>query len=143
MRVLLQRVFVVLSVVPLLLAFLFIGLFAGLALLAYRADRRARFGNCWTYAVPRLITQGGKLEARWCHGIRVVGLRVPHVLWQPRPGEIRMTYPLHDRITSQVLPIRALLFEYVVWHGDPGHEPAQGDFSSVPAQWQETGTPRG
>lgn len=142
-RVALHRTMVVVAMVPLLAAFVSIGLFAALATLAHRTDRRAKFGNCWTYAVPRLITSGGKLEARWAHGIRFLGLRVPHVIWQSGPGEVRMTYPAHARITSQVLPLRALLFRYVVWHGDPAHEPAQGDFSSIPPDWGPTGPPRG
>lgn len=128
---------VTLALVPQIATYIGALVFAGLAIAAHRVDPKARFGNCWTYAMPRLFDRGGYITFRGVHHNRLFGiLPLPHALWMPSLGEVRMTYPKHRR-EGNWLPWWVMLFRYDVWRADPMHAAASDD-SSIPHDWQET-----
>lgn len=135
----LHRLVVCVAVVPLLAAFALFGAFTLLALMAHAILPAARWGNCWTYAVPRFALRGGYLTWRGVHGVTFFGLPLLHAMWQPRLDEVRMTYPRNRR--KGWLPWFALAFRYDVWHGDPKHAPAAGPWTEPPDNWRETAPP--
>src|SRR5688572_28438537 len=108
--------------VPLLLAFFFLLVFALFAVLADRVLRNARWGDCWTYSVPRWFKHGGYLSLRPSDGIALFGvIGIPHAIWQAGlGGALRMTPPL-DRNKAMIFPAHLMLFAFEVWHGDGPH----------------------
>ena len=143
MRWLAHRLLIVLSVLPLLLAFGLFLTFAAVAIVADRVLPRATWGNCWTYAVPRWLRYGGYLSLRRSDGVALFGrVGIPHAAWQSSlRGELRMTSPI-TRVPNMYLPLRALLFEYEVWHGDGPHAAAWHPSSATPDAWVSTEPPR-
>ena len=137
-RVGLHALLVAIAQIPLGVALLAAGLFALMALAAHRLHPEARVGNCWTYAVPRMIRHGGYLGFRRVHGVTLFGLPLPHAMWLPRLGQVRMTYPRRRR--AGWLPWFAVLFRYDVWAGDP-HAHQADEASSLPDAWAPTGPP--
>lgn len=141
-RAAVHRLVIVLAMAPLLLAFAALKVFTLFALTADRIHPRARWGNCWTYAVARWGRHGGYLLLRAADDVKVMNaVDVPHAIWGPRLGVYRMTYPLH-RKASKWLPFHALLHRFEVWHGDIPHA-ANWTPSSSPEPWQKTQAPRG
>jgi hypothetical protein len=139
----LHRLLVVISLVPLALAFAFLAIFAGFALLADKAMPHARWGNCWTYAVPRWLKYGGYLSLRRSDGVALFGrVGIPHAVWQSSlRGGLRMTAPV-KRKSGLFFPVHVMLFDFTVWHGDGLHE-ADWSPSSTPPAWQATQAPKG
>ncbi|MDE2399256.1 MAG: hypothetical protein KGL43_04005 [Burkholderiales bacterium] len=72
------------AVLPWIVAMLILGVALWLVVMAHKVWPDADRGNCWSFATPRWYRGGGHLQIRWSEGVRVLGLRIPHVSWVPK-----------------------------------------------------------
>jgi len=98
------------------IALCFVSIICALALLGRRIDPAHKRGNCWTYALPKFLDNGGYLAIRASDGLKFLKVFiVPHVLYMPI---------LHGRsVISQYVPIdrkSSFLFPWyaVNYHGE-------------------------
>ena len=69
------------------------------------------YGNCWIYAIPKWIREGGYLCVRKAPGVFFLGfLIVPHVMHISRTGTVSDFYPLH-RESAHYLPYFTLFYK--------------------------------
>ena len=69
------------------------------------------YGNCWIYAIPKWIREGGYLCVRKAPGVSFLGfLIVPHVMHISRTGTVSDFYPLH-RESAHYLPYFTLFYK--------------------------------
>ncbi len=117
-------------------------MFTVFAVLADRIMPDARFGNCFTFAAARWWRYGGYVPLRTADEVTVLGIPIPHALWQAElGGPVRMTYPVKRR--KGRFPWYAILFRYEVWAGDSPDKRTAWVESSVPTAWKDTGPHRG
>jgi hypothetical protein len=141
MRRALHGLLLVLSMPFLLLAASALGFFTLFATWAEVVLPDARFGNCFTFAAARWARYGGYVTLRTADDVTVLGLPIPHALWQAElGGPVRMTYPVQRR--SGHVPWWAILFRFDVWCSDTPRQRSWWVESSVPSEWQDTGPPR-
>ena len=91
------------------IALCFVSIICALALLGRRIDPSHKRGNCWTYALPEFLDNGGYLAVRASDGIKFLNVFiVPHVLYMPI---------LHDRsVISQYAPISRKSSFWFPWY---------------------------
>ncbi len=117
----LHAVLLLLSMVPILLAWvlLAIGLFG--LVLADKLWPAADRGNCWSFAAPRWWRHGGYLGMRSADGVRLCGFGlVPHVVHVDAFGDgsrISHTLPT-NRYSGRWLLWRKLYFRFTVVDSD-------------------------
>ncbi len=91
---------------------------------SYLIHPNSRWGNCWSFAVPRWIKYGGYLSMRVAEDVRFLKVfPVLHVLWcreSPRPGSMRMTRPV-KRIEDKWFPVGTIYFTFKVSRMDAPH----------------------
>jgi hypothetical protein len=77
----------------------------------------ARVGNCWSFAIPRMLKHGGYIAVRAAPGVAISGgLMVPHAIWMKNmhpESEVRQTSPLVRRKNSW-LPWFVFYFKFKV-----------------------------
>lgn len=80
-------------------------------LLLFTSTEEKGYGNCWTYAIPKWIREGGYLCIRKAHGVSFLGfLMIPHVMHISRTGTVSDFYPLH-RESAHYLPYFTLFYK--------------------------------
>lgn len=74
----------------------------------------SKFGNCWTYALPRWWRHGGYLLVRSADGVKFMNFfPVPHVLWVrklPRRGVDLQQFVPVDRKPAKWFPLYTTYF---------------------------------
>lgn len=89
------------------IALCFCTIVCALAMLGKRIDPTHKRGNCWTYALPEFVENGGYLAVRASHGLKFLGVFiVPHVLYMPvlHGRSVISQYVPVDRRSSSLLP---------------------------------------
>jgi len=111
----------------LVFAMCFFVLVWALAWLAKKIDPKVTRGNCWTYALPMFIENGGYLAVRAADGQRFLKVfMVPHVLYMPelpRRAKVSQYVPI-DRKSSFWVPWHTLNYRGKVRHSESNHNAA-------------------
>ncbi len=101
-------------------------------LLAQKVHPKARYGNCWTYAIPLWVKYGGNLEIRaaddnyflWIFPV----LHVKYIGELPRKGvRMRQFVPIDsERRKGKVFPWWTIYYKGVIRRIDSPHDAAEG-----------------
>lgn len=125
MRQSLHFVLSMLAFVPWACGNIFYLLAAAFVLTAHKAKPHSKYGNCWTYALPRWLLHGGYLAIRPADGVRLLRLLIiPHALWvRQTPGDGKLKHFAPDkRRESRFLPWYVLYFRGHVKTEDAPHD---------------------
>ena len=110
----------------------FYTLMAVIALLAQKVQPKARYGNCWSYAIPLWVKYGGNLGIRaaddnyflWIFPV----LHVKYIGELPRKGvRMRQFVPIDsERRKGKVFPWWTIYYKGVIRRIDSPHDAAEG-----------------
>lgn len=110
----------------------FYAIMALLILLAKKVHPQARYGNCWTYAIPLWLKYGGHLAIRAADDNKFLWVfPVPHVKYiaeMPRKGVVLRHYipPPEKRRKTEVWPWYVIYYEGNVHIVDTPHDATEG-----------------
>lgn len=94
------------------------------ALAADKVWPNATKGNCWSYAWPKWLKQGGYIDIRPAEGQRILGVFfLPHVIWMPEWPEgipIKHAQPI-KRHHSRWIPWYTLYYDFEVKDTEKPH----------------------
>lgn len=92
---------------------------------AYHVLPNSRYGNCWTYSIPRWIKSKGYLSLRVAEDVRFLKIfPIIHSQWMrktPQAGAIKQFIP-RSRVSGDWFPIHTLYFQGRVVSMDTDHD---------------------